>query len=70
VHAGNDHVALTKRQKEILCHLARGSSNAGIAADLGISPKTVQRHIADIFPTLGVHNRTAAANWAIRNGLA
>jgi DNA-binding CsgD family transcriptional regulator len=52
---------LTRRQREVLEHLSAGHSNADIATNLGISPKTVNNHITAIFTKLGVNNRTQAA---------
>ena len=46
--------------------LARGKSNRDIAAILGLSPRTVTKHVEQIFAKIGVENRTAAAARAIR----
>ena len=52
---------LTVREAEILRWLAAGKSDAQIAAILGASPRTVQKHLQHIYEKLGVENRTAAA---------
>jgi DNA-binding CsgD family transcriptional regulator len=52
---------LTAREREILHWLAAGKSNAEIAAILAIRPRTVHKHLENIFRKLGVENRTAAA---------
>jgi DNA-binding CsgD family transcriptional regulator len=52
--------ALTTREREILNHVARGRSNAEIAAELRIAPTTVRTHLENIYAKLGVHTRTAA----------
>ena len=52
---------LTDREREILDLIARGRKNTAIAADLGLSPHTVDNHIRRIYEKLQVHNRTEAA---------
>ncbi len=51
--------ALTRRQRELLELLARGCDNAQIAANLGLSEKTVRNHITGIFDRLEVDNPLA-----------
>ncbi|MCA9821241.1 MAG: hypothetical protein KC470_01455 [Dehalococcoidia bacterium] len=67
VESSND--AFTHREIDVLRGLAGAQSNAAIADNLGISIRTVERHVHTIFGKLDVTNRTAAARWAIRNGL-
>jgi DNA-binding CsgD family transcriptional regulator len=55
-----DGLALTSRELEVMRWVARGKTNAEIAALLYISPGTVCRHIENTFAKLGVHTRTAA----------
>jgi DNA-binding NarL/FixJ family response regulator len=55
---------LTERQLEVLKQLRDGVSNKEISARLGIAEKTVKAHVAAIFKTLNVVNRTQAANAA------
>ena len=57
-------VALTARELEILRHVAAGRSNAQIAHDLFISPKTVSVHVSNLLRKIGVSNRLQAAGWA------
>jgi DNA-binding CsgD family transcriptional regulator len=52
---------LTAREAEILAMVAGGKTNAGIAGELVISERTVQKHLEHIFKKLGVANRTGAA---------
>jgi len=52
---------LTKRESEVLIELAKGYSNAEIAARLRISPRTVPKHLERVYRKLGVRNRTEAA---------
>jgi DNA-binding CsgD family transcriptional regulator len=54
-------LALTRREREVLAFVAGGKANADIAAILGISARTVQKHLEHIFAKLGVETRTAAA---------
>jgi putative nucleotidyltransferase with HDIG domain len=61
--------ALTGREAEVLCLLARGLSNKAIAAELIISPRTVQHHLEHIFDKTGIRTRAAAAVFAVVNGL-
>lgn len=57
-------VALTERELEVLRHVAAGRSNAQIADDLFISPKTVSVHVSNLMRKIGVDNRVQAAAWA------
>jgi DNA-binding CsgD family transcriptional regulator len=61
---------LSPREQEVLTLLACGQANAEIAAALGVSVHTVERHVANIFTKLGVRNRAEATAWAYRHGLA
>ncbi len=60
---------LTPRETEVLLHVARGLSNAEIAASLGISPSTVKDHVAEILAELGVRDRLQATIAAYEAGL-
>jgi len=55
--------ALTIREREILALLAGGRSNRQIARALVIAPRTVEKHLQNVFRKLGVHSRTEAAAW-------
>ena len=61
---------LTEREATILRLLARGASNAEIAEDLGVSEKTVRNRLSEIFSKLRLNNRTQAALYALREGIA
>jgi DNA-binding CsgD family transcriptional regulator len=61
---------LTGREVEVLRLIAAGHSNRAIAQALFISPNTVLHHASSIFAKLGVANRTEAAAYATRRGLA
>ncbi len=53
---------LSRRQQDVLRWIASGKSNKAIAATLKISPKTVSKHVENVFRKLGVTSRIAAAN--------
>jgi ATP/maltotriose-dependent transcriptional regulator MalT len=59
--AGSRHGPLTPREAEILRLLASGMSNPAIAAELFLSVRTVENHVAHILAKLGVRTRTEAA---------
>ena len=61
---------LTKREGEVLKQLALGLSNKEIAQSLEISYETVKEHVQHILRKLSVADRTQAAVWAVRKGLA
>ena len=61
--------ALTSREIEVLELVARGSSNADVAASLFISEATVKTHLLHIFAKLGVDDRTAAVVSALERGI-
>jgi DNA-binding NarL/FixJ family response regulator len=61
---------LTQRELEVLVLLAEGLQNKAIADRLRISERTVKAHVSAIFRGLGVTDRTQAALWAERHGLA
>ncbi|RLU00816.1 DNA-binding response regulator [Ketobacter sp.] len=58
--------ALTEREAEVLLWIAHGKTNREIAQILDMSPRTVNKHLEQVFKKLGVENRTAAASVAIR----
>ncbi len=60
---------LTRREVEVLRLLVNGLSNQEIGTALSISPHTAANHVINIMNKLGVDSRTAAATWAVRNGI-
>ncbi len=52
---------LTARQRAVLAGVARGATDRAIAHDLGISRRTVGKHLENVYAALGVHDRTSAA---------
>jgi DNA-binding response OmpR family regulator/DNA-binding CsgD family transcriptional regulator len=59
-------LTLTQREAEVLLWIARGKSNRDIADILMLSPRTVNKHLEQIYAKLGVENRTSAAALAMR----
>jgi DNA-binding response OmpR family regulator len=57
---------LTSREAEVLLWLSRGKANRDIGEILTISPRTVNKHLEQVFVKLGVENRAAAAAAAVR----
>ena len=60
---------LSVRELEVLGHVAAGSTNREIAAELSISEHTVGRHLENIFAKLGVSGRAAATAYGYEHGL-
>jgi two-component system, NarL family, response regulator LiaR len=67
---GQTDVLLTSREKELLGLVGRGLSNQDIAQALGLSELTVRTHVSNILGKLELANRTQAALYALRHGLA
>src|SRR5690606_4113791 len=61
---------LTEREAEVLILVARGLSNQHIANSLVISERTVRTHVSNILGKLHLANRTQAALYALKEGLA
>ena len=59
---------LTSRELEILRLAAQGLTNKAIGQEMGISDRTVQGHLANIFGKLGVASRTEAVTEALKRG--
>ncbi|MCR2802270.1 response regulator [Paenibacillus soyae] len=64
------HDDLTEREMDVLIRVAQGKSNQEIADELFIGVKTVKFHVTNIFNKLHVEDRTQAAIYAHRQGLA
>ncbi|MFD6532699.1 response regulator [Streptomyces sp. NPDC060184] len=61
---------LTEREREVLGLVADGRSNREIARALVLSEKTVKTHVSNILMKLDLADRTQAALWAVRHGMA
>jgi DNA-binding NarL/FixJ family response regulator len=59
-------LSLTSRESEVLLWISRGKANREIGEILAISPRTVNKHLEQIFVKLGVENRASAAARAVR----
>lgn len=62
--------ALTGREREVLQLVAQGATNRDVAEQLGISEATVRAHVRSLLRKLRLSNRTQAALYALRQGLA
>ena len=61
---------LSPRETEVLQLLAGGDTNGQIAARLGLSINTVERHVVNLYRKIDARGRAEATAWAIRNGVA
>jgi DNA-binding NarL/FixJ family response regulator len=64
-----DEVPLTRREYQVLRHLAYGLSNREIGFSLKISVETVKEHVQNILRKFDMPDRTAAAVWAVKRRL-
>jgi DNA-binding NarL/FixJ family response regulator len=60
---------LSEREAQVLALIARGRQNKAVAAQLGISVKTVGHHVQHIYAKIGVSTRPAAALFAVEHRL-
>ena len=60
-----ERFSLTPREADVLLWVSKGKSNRDIGEILGLSPRTVNKHLEQIYAKLGVENRTAAASIAM-----
>ncbi|HHJ19019.1 MAG TPA: response regulator transcription factor [Gammaproteobacteria bacterium] len=61
-----ESLAITYREAEVLLWLAHGKTNREVAEILKMSPRTVNKHLEQMYPKIGANNRTAAAAIAIQ----
>lgn len=67
--ASDPYESLTGREREVLHLAAEGHSNAEIALRLGISPRTVEVHRANLLRKLGLRSQTDLVRYAMRRGI-
>lgn len=60
---------LTRREREIVRHVARGLRNAEVGEQLGVTEGTVKTHLNNVFQKLGVRDRVELTLYAVRTGL-
>jgi len=60
---------LTKRELQLLSHLARGQSNKAIAEELHLSVNTIRNYMQSVLAKLGAHSKLEAVSTAVREGL-
>jgi DNA-binding NarL/FixJ family response regulator len=65
----NDPAGLTLRELDVLRLVANGLTNAQVAGQLVISPRTVDAHLVSIYGKLGVNTRSAATRFALDHDL-
>ncbi len=61
-----ERLSITSREAEVLLWLAHGKTNREIAEILQMSPRTVNKHLEQMYPKIGADNRTIAASVAIQ----
>lgn len=61
-----DYSLLSERESEVVDHLVRGQTNKEIARDLGLSVRTIEAHLRNVYGKLGVSTRTEAVLLALR----
>jgi DNA-binding NarL/FixJ family response regulator len=61
-----DYSLLSDRESEVVSHLVRGQTNKEIARDLGLSVRTIEAHLRNVYGKLGVSTRTEAVLKALR----
>ncbi|MDO8691455.1 MAG: response regulator transcription factor [Dehalococcoidia bacterium] len=72
VRGGEEHESygrLTEREREILRLTAEGRSAREVGEMLALSPRTVERHRANLMDKLDLHNRSEVVQYAIRKGM-
>ncbi len=67
--ASRDPHGLTRRELQVLRLVAAGETNRGIATELVLSERTVDRHVSNIYAKLGVSSRAAATAYAYEHQL-
>jgi DNA-binding NarL/FixJ family response regulator len=68
-HGQSSRIKLTNREREVLSLVIEGCSNLGIAENLYLSPKTVEKYVANLLKKTASHNRTELVTFAFKNNL-
>ena len=68
-HASPYPAGLTAREVEVLCLVAQGLTDAQVAEQLVVSPRTVTTHLTSIYNKLGINSRAAATRFAVEHQL-
>lgn len=63
-----DRPTLSAREREVAERVAKGMTNEEIARELGISRRTVDRHLANAYARLGLHSRVELARYVLTGG--
>jgi DNA-binding NarL/FixJ family response regulator len=61
---------ITAREREVLTRIAAGMSNKGVARELALSVKTVEKHRANLMRKLGLHNAAGITRYALRHEMS
>jgi DNA-binding NarL/FixJ family response regulator len=61
--------SITERERAVLTRIALGNSNKSMARQLGVSPKTIEKHRSNLMRKLQLRNVAAVTMYAIRNGM-
>lgn len=65
-----DYPSLTVRELEVLRSLSTGVTDRAMGEQLGVSERTIQYHLSNIYKKLGVKRRSEAIAWALKTGLS
>ncbi len=63
------HEVMSAREIEVVCWASLGWSNAEVAEELGVSPRTIDKHLENVRFRLDLPNRVCLARYAVRKGL-
>ena len=61
---------LTPRERQAAVAVAKGYTNKQIAAEMGVSPKTVEHHVSSVLRKLRMTNRAEVTRWVVERGMS